>query len=156
MICTGCGEDKPPELFRLRKSRSTGEHYRGKKCQRCHQAKSDEWRKANPDRIGEYNKRSRAKPGAKERAIKTAMDRHYRVNYGISEADKIKLLLEQGGNCAICFTMDPGRRGWALDHCHDTGKVRGVLCGPCNAGLGLLKDNIKVLQRAIEYLEKHK
>ena len=64
-------------------------------------------------------------------------------------------LLEQSNICAICKTDDPGRRGWSVDHDHETGKVRDLLCFNCNAGLGKFGDDVSLLQAAIEYLKRH-
>lgn len=62
----------------------------------------------------------------------------------------------QGGVCAICKTpiTDVGRK-LVIDHCHSTGKIRGLLCGQCNMGLGAFKDNIQNLKQAIGYLEEY-
>lgn len=56
--------------------------------------------------------------------------------------------------CQICGKTD-NRRSLAIDHCHDTNKVRGLLCDDCNVGLGHFRDNIDYLQSAIDYLKKH-
>lgn len=82
---------------------------------------------------------------------------HYRRKYGISIADYDLMFAKQGGRCAICGTDDLGRRTskpgvFHIDHCHDTGKVRGLLCGDCNTGLGCFKDDTGLMQRAQEYL----
>lgn len=63
------------------------------------------------------------------------------------------LKLDQAGKCAVCETTTPGTKGWCLDHCHRTGKVRGMLCGPCNLALGLMRDNPERLRKAAAYLE---
>lgn len=61
-------------------------------------------------------------------------------------------------HCQICgveLTKDTTNTGMAIDHCHDTGKVRGVLCNRCNRGLGFFSDNINILHQAINYLRDH-
>ena len=65
---------------------------------------------------------------------------------------KKRLLQEQGNRCLLCKTDTPRSRGWHLDHNHETGRIRGVLCGNCNRGLGLLQDNPEILLKAREYL----
>ena len=60
---------------------------------------------------------------------------------------------KQGTLCAICGG-DKGLEALALDHCHSTGKLRGLLCRDCNLGLGNFKDSIEILHRAIEYLDR--
>lgn len=61
----------------------------------------------------------------------------------------------QDYRCAICGTHDENTtRGLVIDHDHDTNKVRGYLCEPCNRGIGFLRENTEVLAKAIEYLDK--
>jgi len=75
--------------------------------------------------------------------------------YGISLEKYDDLLKSQLGLCAICRTDNPGGKGdFHVDHCHDTKKVRGLLCQSCNIGLGHFKDSIKFLESAIEYLRE--
>lgn len=63
-------------------------------------------------------------------------------------------VLRQGG-CAICKSPTPnGQKDWAVDHDHKTGKIRGILCAPCNKGLGHFQDDKQRLQQAIEYLNE--
>lgn len=75
--------------------------------------------------------------------------------YGITAEDYERMLVAQDGGCAICGSDNAEGRGGMLhvDHCHSTGKVRGLLCDQCNHGLGKFKDDQALLQRAIEYLE---
>lgn len=62
----------------------------------------------------------------------------------------------QEGRCAICnCTTEDNRKDFAVDHCHATGKVRELLCNSCNTGIGNFKDNPDLLNKAIDYLEKH-
>lgn len=79
--------------------------------------------------------------------------------YKITLAEYETLLGQQNGRCAICATDDPGRKGragknWMVDHCHDTGKVRGLLCHACNVGIGNFKDDTNIMEKAITYLRK--
>lgn len=76
-------------------------------------------------------------------------------NYGLSLDDVERLLDEQGGGCAICGTDDWGRCEYpCVDHCHQTDRVRGLLCPPCNSALGFFKDDLDTLRKAVDYLEK--
>jgi len=79
---------------------------------------------------------------------------HYMSRYGITVDDYDRMLEEQGGCCAICNTDTPsGRRGrFSIDHNHETGEVRGLLCQKCNAGLGYFKDSPTILATALKYL----
>lgn len=69
--------------------------------------------------------------------------------YGISLDQFFTMVELQGGVCAICSRV-PKR--WSIDHCHSTGKVRGLLCTTCNSGLGFFRDDTDVLHTAIGYL----
>jgi hypothetical protein len=84
-----------------------------------------------------------------------AADRRLRDAYGITLAEKVALLEAQGGRCAVCGTSEPRgrRRDWQLDHDHATGAIRGVLCSPCNLGIGMLGDTADRLRAALQYLE---
>jgi hypothetical protein len=73
--------------------------------------------------------------------------------YGLSVEDYDTIQEAQGGVCAICKVRPQNSKHWHVDHCHRTGKVRGLLCGDCNRGLGSFKDSVISLQRAIGYLE---
>jgi len=74
--------------------------------------------------------------------------------YGITREQVQKLLEMQEGKCAICSVQEPGNKnGWCIDHCHVSGKLRGILCHGCNVGLGGFKDNIVSLQAAVEYIK---
>jgi hypothetical protein len=85
---------------------------------------------------------------------------HLSRKYGLSPEEYRKLLDDQGNCCAICETNPPTgkatrkkNRRFAVDHCHATGKIRGVLCSNCNTLLGLAKDDVSILQKAINYLK---
>lgn len=74
--------------------------------------------------------------------------------YGLTPADYNRILDEQGGGCAICGDLPSRNRSLPVDHDHRTGKTRGILCNACNVALGLLKDNPRLMKRAIEYLSE--
>lgn len=76
-----------------------------------------------------------------------------RDRYGIIYSDYQNYLSRQNMKCAICFTQIGSDCAPAIDHCHKTGKVRGVLCNPCNGGLGMFKDDITLMESAIRYLK---
>lgn len=84
-------------------------------------------------------------------------------NYGITLVEYNEMLEIQEGLCAICGNPETSRdhrtkelRALAVDHNHDTGEVRGLLCGDCNTGIGLLQDDIELLLNAIDYLKMPK
>lgn len=61
---------------------------------------------------------------------------------------------EQNGLCKICSQEEANGNSLSIDHCHHTGVVRGLLCSNCNRGIGLLKDDYKILEKAKDYLKK--
>jgi predicted nucleic acid-binding Zn ribbon protein len=73
--------------------------------------------------------------------------------YDITYLEYHNLLELQNNACAICESMEWGFKGPNIDHCHSTGKVRGLLCQWCNRGLGIFEDDYTKLERAIEYLK---
>ena len=75
--------------------------------------------------------------------------------YGLTLQDYNDLLWKQNYKCALCKTDNHNGNGWHIDHCHNSNKVRGILCNNCNVGLGHFKDDVKLLKVAIEYLQKH-
>lgn len=77
-----------------------------------------------------------------------------RQKYGISASDYYEMLDLQNGGCAICKTPPRDGRRLDIDHCHDTGVIRGLLCNRCNQALGLLSSDVSRLVTAIEYLSK--
>ncbi|MEV7193055.1 endonuclease VII domain-containing protein [Streptomyces sp. NPDC093510] len=74
---------------------------------------------------------------------------HLKRQYGITEADRDELVASQVGVCCICLAAPAVH----VDHCHDTGRVRGVLCFSCNAALGQFKDRPDSIRRAAAYVE---
>lgn len=75
----------------------------------------------------------------------------YRL-YGLSDEEYLVLLGSQHGVCATCFGVNPDGKRLAVDHDHETGKIRGLLCSGCNLALGSVKDNTETLERMLRYL----
>ena len=73
--------------------------------------------------------------------------------YGITQNDFDEMLHNQDNRCLICKADDPGNKGWCIDHCHDTGLVRALLCNACNMALGQVRENPRILRSMIEYVE---
>lgn len=96
---------------------------------------------------------SAAKPLTKQEARK---DAELRSKFGITLAEYRALLEAQWGRCAICQKPNPNKDGRALavDHCHATGRVRGLLCIRCNVVLGAIGDNLQGLWRFLSYLSR--
>ena len=138
--CKHCDTTKPfSEFYKIRVKRKDGsirESYRSM-CQTC-----DKARKSKRDR----------------RTSKERAEQHLLKKYKMTPASHKALLESQGNRCAICGTTEPGGRynKFHVDHCHETGKVRGLLCHRCNYALGYFQDNPQNLQNAIQYLERSK
>jgi len=117
-------------------------------------ARQKEYREKNADTI-----RARMREWAKDnRAHVNAyrMRQHYRNKYGITPEEKSEMLTSQGNCCACCGSDSPNhKQGWVVDHCHTSGKVRGILCQPCNLSLGKVRESVEHLRALIAYLEKH-
>jgi hypothetical protein len=99
-------------------------------------AYAKEWRKRNPDKV-------------KNSELKSM--------FGITLQEYNAMLEQQDNTCAICKNPETDENvSLAVDHCHTTGKVRGLLCSNCNRGLGLFRDLVGNLENAIKYLEENK
>lgn len=75
--------------------------------------------------------------------------------YGLTPEKYEAMYLRQEGRCGLCGNLNLESRGLHVDHNHVTGKIRSLLCGNCNRGLGMFKENIPLLYIAAEYLEKY-
>jgi hypothetical protein len=82
-------------------------------------------------------------------------NRDYIRNYGITTEVYNQMFVNQNGKCAICGRSPVGAERFHVDHDHNTGKIRGLLCLQCNHGIGRFKDNVSLLLKAIEYLSKN-
>ena len=120
-----------------------------KTCFVCHEARPLE--DFHRDAAREDGRRSTCKPC---RALSSRWEK-LEARYSLSREEFYKLLDEQDGRCAICLTHLP--KGTAVvDHCHETGVVRGLLCTPCNLGLGHFKDGREpfIFDQARAYVTK--
>lgn len=135
------------ELSRGREiSHGTGSGYRyGCRCSDCKEAKKRENSVMNPRRDQEVRSpRSLKKPKSKiEYAI---------AKYNLSLDEYNSTLKEQDGLCALCFGPPDDERLY-VDHCHVTGRVRGLLCRRCNLTLGFARDDPELLRRMAIYVE---
>ena len=157
--CKKCGSQKP--LSEFSKGQYGGLQAR---CKDCLNKQQREYRKANPEIYKAAQRRYKDKHREHTR-IKNAEYRekypelqrktYYQREYGITISDFDDMYIEQGGCCAICGKHQSELNlRLNIDHCHKTGKIRGLLCGNCNTSLGLLKENIGVLNNAIKYLKR--
>lgn len=107
------------------------------------------WQLKHPNYDKEYK--------AKHRTVRLQKKREYhiKVKFGISLEDYEKILLAQDGRCAVCNREAKAfTRKLAVDHCHVTGKIRGLLCFGCNSSLGKFGDDLKLLEAAMTYLRR--
>ena len=102
-----------------------------------------------PEQTKRYNDKAKLRPDFKD----MKKNSYLKSEYGITLDDYNKMFADQAGCCAICNTHASHlTKPLCVDHCHTTGKVRGLLCGECNLAIGKLKDNVQNLKNAIKYL----
>ena len=138
------------------------------RCKVCHNVRCTAWNKAHPEKRLAAQIKWRAKPGSREKEIAAA--RRWQVNnpeqfkrnnlrsnlrrlYGLTLEAYTEMAKEQGGMCAICHKLP--NRALDVDHNHETGKVRQLLCSNCNTLIGLADENVETLQAVIDYLTQH-
>lgn len=130
--CSRCSETKSWDQFPKDRSTKTGYHAY---CRACNSEKTQSYfSRLTPEQRSLYNFRGQLR------------------KYGLTPESYAQLLDKQGGVCAICSKQEEGKR-LAVDHDHESGKVRGLLCGQCNTGLGKFYDNVDTLSKAILYLQ---
>lgn len=135
-VCSRCGEEKELEEFHRRSSASDG---RRSECRSC-------WRAYYDSRGPELRARRRAAYRHTGRAD------HRLKRYGLTPEAFAAMLEEQGSKCAICRASLVEEV--LVDHDHETGRVRGLLCRPCNSGIGHLGDDPARVRAALTYLEE--
>jgi len=115
---------------------------------------------SNKEYKKEYHKKWFAQNKEKLKVYRRAAD--LKKNYGVSLDQYNDMLVFQNALCAICHkpeTQVHHKTGFpyslAVDHCHKTNKVRELLCSNCNRTLGMVNDNIELMQKMIEYVQKH-
>jgi len=128
-------------------------------------AYQEKYRQDNPEKLTKvqqtyYEKNSEKKKTAVKKYTtenkEKIRDRELKSKFDISLEDYEQLLKEQNNCCAICEkNQETFSKALAVDHCHTTGKVRGLLCHLCNTALGLFKDDTLLLSKAVVYLEIH-
>lgn len=131
--CTGCKTEKTLDEFHSDSSRKDG---LASRCKECKNKERRNWLNREPKVRKKYKLAER---------------------YGITYEEYKLYLDKQSCKCAICSVhQDELPRGLYIDHNHDTGEVRGLLCNNCNTALGMLKENVDLFNKAIEYLEINK
>lgn len=132
-ICYVCEENKSTENFYKDKSKSDGFK---SCCKECGKLLVYSWRaRKGPEKMRDYRLMS---------------------TYGIGIKEYNQMFVKQNGCCDICGKHQSElKRGFAVDHCHNTGKVRALLCHKCNTGIGNFEENIETLKEAICYIMRH-
>lgn len=120
------------------------------------------WAKANPTKVRSSRESSTAKPAiqAKMRHYRQThkrqvFDRRIAWSYGLTRTQFDELLLQSCGRCMSCFQQFKQGRAPFVDHNHDTGEVRGLLCQPCNTALGILHECSVKLRQLADYIEAY-
>ncbi len=141
--CKTCKEIKPLESFGITRQNKDG---RSGHCKICINAYS---------RLKWKNSTKKRKRSPEER--KRLREQHVLRQFGLDIDEYNRIFTKQKGRCAICGIHQLElKRTLSVDHCHATNVVRGLLCIKCNAAIGFLKDDVKILKNAILYLNKGK
>lgn len=153
--CSSCKRILARCEFRVDKSNPDGLMYSCKKCKSekeklLHQ-KNPQIRKKINDKWKEKRKNYYGDEGRKRKYKHSELLK----TFGLTIEQYEQMEINQNKVCAICCKPDKNKR-LSVDHCHVTGKIRGLLCSKCNRGLGLLNDEVEILKRCILYLEKEK
>lgn len=121
--------------------------YIGRRCKECRNARRRQFRKENRQKFLDYENKPEVRRSLKNSTFK----RQYQISLDQYE----NILKEQNNLCKICNKPEnhKTKKNLTVDHCHKTKKVRGLLCHRCNAAIGLLKDDIKIIQKVIDYLK---
>lgn len=143
--CSICKIEKTLDYFYISVKDKFGVQTR---CKECTRIENKKWREANPERRkNSYKSWASRNP---------ELIRNYTVKrYGITSADYQIMFDSQNGKCYICGNTEENKR-LAVDHCHDSNKIRKLLCSHCNQGLGHFRDNEDLMFKAIEYIKCHR
>ena len=147
-ICNKCKEEKPlSEFYKMK----TGKFGVKGRCKICEKEIDRIWRKNNIER-----ERERSKKYNKSNPDKVKNNQLKR-NYNITLKEYNEMFEHQEGKCFICnIHQSEFKKLLSVDHNHETGKVRGLLCDGCNSILGRANDNITILENAIKYIKKYR
>jgi hypothetical protein len=151
--CYDCDEFWSPDRMYRRRKRHPGIGL----CSQCQNIRTERGRiNREAKRAADSSRRRAAYTGARSSKNPQAAARHRELNYGLQEGDLNAMIWVQDNRCAICGEPpDPSKHYGVLvvDHCHETNKVRGLLCAHCNSMLGYAKDEQGTLLSAAHYLE---
>ena len=124
----------------------------GYRCKPCSKRISRDHRSDNYETHRQTDKAYRSRPDIRARN----RDVRLRRRYGIGAGEYDALLARQGGVCAVCYEdrRDSRDREMPVDHDHDSGAIRGILCDNCNRIIGLFQDDPRILRNAVRYLQR--
>ena len=145
--CKKCGRKKSKSEFYKEKRTKRGYQAR---CKACCRSDAKAVFEANPE---PYRQRAREAHTTEARRARTL------AKYGLTQDDYDRILKEQNGGCAICGTTESGHNEsehFVVDHNHETGETRGLLCNLCNLAIGRFKDSKRNMIAATFYLTKYK
>jgi hypothetical protein len=160
--CKVCGEFKPLDDFYKMPGMADGHRNDCKPCNLAAKAARTALNpQANRDRVRRWREQNPEKYRAKLREYaaspqKKLADRksYLKRTYGITVEDYELMLTEQGGVCSICKEPRPEERTLHIDHDHETGVIRGLLCFRCNNALGDFRERWELFQAAADYLDR--
>ena len=160
--CKHCGETKPLADFYRDAKAKDGCRPECKTCNLALRARKyaadpkpyiervKRWQQENADRLNAYRREYRQRPERK----RADRDGYLRRKYGIGVEDYDRMFEAQGGVCAICRKPRPEERTLHVDHDHETGEIRGLLCFRCNNALGDFDEDFDLFQLAADYLDR--
>ncbi len=156
-ICTRCKEEKKLSEFAKDKYNKDGLTFRCKVCRNEHY---NTFYKENPEKQKEKNNKQKINRQIfynSDKGIQSSRKAHLKRCFGITLEEYNEMLEKQNHVCGICGNYETCYRNKVLsvDHSHDTGHIRGLLCNTCNRALGLFKEDIETLTKAINYLLKN-
>lgn len=145
--CQGCKETKPNAEFH-----KSSREYDGlnRRCKNCSYLLRKSWAQKYPEKAAHLARKWR-----KENPDR-ARDHGLKQNYGLPMGEYDKMLAHQCGKCAICQRSPTAGTRLHVDHCHDTGFVRGLLCHGCNVSIGHFLHDTEILFSAIAYLDYYR
>lgn len=174
--CKTCNVEKPLSEFYSKKESKDKLSY---DCKTCRLSEIKKYREKHPDRIKKSNKAAYLK----NRKQRIAAQKEYSANnkesisayrkrwreinadhtrsydlkkkYGLTVDDLERMIMSQGNKCDICAKQFSEKVKMNIDHCHTTGKVRSLLCSRCNTAIGLVFENVEIMNSMINYIKSH-
>lgn len=172
-VCSNCRIPKDPKCFHKYAAAKDGLFCYCKPCNKLvseawgkenaerRKARGKLWKQENREKTRAYDRKAYWKDPVKtrERKKNPALRRKSKLlcRFGLTLEDYDRMLVAQMGVCAICGQPENSsqRKNLSVDHCHKTGKIRGLLCGACNLAVGNVKESPEIGRKLVSYIEKH-